>query len=324
MSRDIIAQVVATIGPASAACRDAARAKASTAGSDLLQRLAGAIAGAQHAPAVRATPRTIVVVAGDHGCGDPGIALGPAHPTAIAARAICDGSAALAQLARAASAPIVVVDAGVREPDAMPAAAIRLGLVPSADVTRGAALTEAAAGAAVEAGIALAVSLVEAERVAAFALGALGLGSELAAAALLAAATGIAPAGLGDSGAEAIAVRAVTAPGTPGLPRLAAWGGSDLGVLAGLMLAAASFDIPIILDGYATGVAALVAAELAPAVTGYLIAAHRGSFTLPATLAHLGLVPMLDAGLGHGEGAGAAMLLPSLDQVAALTASAQQ
>jgi nicotinate-nucleotide--dimethylbenzimidazole phosphoribosyltransferase len=74
----------------------------------------------------------------------------------------------------------------------------------------------------------------------------------------------------------------------------------------------------VILDSYATGAAALVAAAFAPAVTGYLIAAHRGTFTHPAILDHLGLRPVFEVGLGHGEGTGAAMVLPLLDQVAAL------
>nr|MDQ3301221.1 nicotinate-nucleotide--dimethylbenzimidazole phosphoribosyltransferase [Myxococcota bacterium] len=102
------------------------------------------------------------------------------------------------------------------------------------------------------------------------------------------------------------------------LERLAAFGGPETAVLAGLILGAASMNVPVILDGYATGAAALVAAALAPAVTGYLIAAHAGAFTQRRILAHLALVPVFEVGLGHGEGTGAAMVLPLLDQVAAL------
>jgi nicotinate-nucleotide--dimethylbenzimidazole phosphoribosyltransferase len=89
-------------------------------------------------------------------------------------------------------------------------------------------------------------------------------------------------------------------------------------VLAGLLLAAASTHVPIILDGHATGAAALVAAAMAPRVTGYLVAAHSGAFTHPRILAHLGLHPLFDVGLGHGEGTGAAMALPLIDQMTAL------
>jgi len=95
-------------------------------------------------------------------------------------------------------------------------------------------------------------------------------------------------------------------------------GGPETCVLAGVMLGAASMNIPILLDGYATGAAALAAAAFAPNLTGYLLAAHTGTFTQPRILAHLGLTPVFEVGLGHGDGTGAAMALPFLDQVAAL------
>jgi nicotinate-nucleotide--dimethylbenzimidazole phosphoribosyltransferase len=105
-----------------------------------------------------------------------------------------------------------------------------------------------------------------------------------------------------------------------GLELLAAFGGAETAVLAGLMLAAASMNVPVVLDGHATGAAAVVAQALAPAVTGYLIAAHAGAFTQPRILAQLGLVPIFGVGLGHGEGTGAAMVMPLIDQAAALAA----
>jgi nicotinate-nucleotide--dimethylbenzimidazole phosphoribosyltransferase len=87
---------------------------------------------------------------------------------------------------------------------------------------------------------------------------------------------------------------------------------------ASVLLAAASTNVPVILDGYATGAAALVAAALAPRVAGYLVAAHAGTFTHTRILAHLGLHPIFDVGLGHGEGTGAAMVFPLIEQVTAL------
>ncbi|MDQ3369259.1 MAG: nicotinate-nucleotide--dimethylbenzimidazole phosphoribosyltransferase, partial [Myxococcota bacterium] len=104
------------------------------------------------------------------------------------------------------------------------------------------------------------------------------------------------------------------------LEQLAAFGGAETAVLAGLILGAASINVPVILDSYATGAAALVAVALAPAAVGYLIAAHAGAFTQRRILAHLGLIPVFEVGLGHGEGTGAAMVLPLVDQVAALAA----
>src|SRR5438105_10723239 len=77
------------------------------------------------------------------------------------------------------------------------------------------------------------------------------------------------------------------------------------------MLAAAAARRLILLDGFATGVAALVACRLRPAVRDYLIAGHRSSE--PAhdrVLTELGLEPLLDLRLRLGEGSGAALALP--------------
>ena len=314
----VLRHVIEAITPASAAHAEGARLHVAPAGTPLLERVARTLAGAQHTPRPRTERRTLLVVAGDHGIGDPGVALGAAHPTVIAAQAIADGTAAVAQVARTARAPIVLVDAGVREPAAMPSTTIALGYGPSSDLSRGPAMSNVDAALGHEAGIALAISLSE-PGLDVLAVGALGVGAEVASAALLGAATGTAPAGLGDELAEQAGARGAAHAGDGGLERLAAFGGPETAVLAGAILAAASMNIPVVLDGYATGTAALVAAALAPDVTGYFLAAHAGTFTQPRILAHLGLPPLFEVGLGHGEGTGAAMALPLLDQVAALT-----
>jgi nicotinate-nucleotide--dimethylbenzimidazole phosphoribosyltransferase len=329
----ILRHVIGAITPASVAHGEAARRRVAAAGAPVLERLAAGIGAAQHTARPRTTRRAVVVCAGDHGVGDPGLALGPAHPTVVAAHAIADGSAALARLAGASRAPIVLVDAGTREPSELPASAIRLGRRPSADLMAGPAMTVVDAALALEAGIALAVALAddgseagsageawgEAPRgIHLIAVGALGVGADVASAALLGAATGAPPTGLADPLAEAAGARGAAMAGASALELLAAFGGPETGVLAGLMLAAASTNIPVILDSYSTGAAALIAAALAPSAAGYLVAAHAGSFTHARILAHLGLHPLFELGLGHGEGTGAAMALALIDHMAAV------
>src|SRR5262245_8783155 len=157
----VLRHVIESITPASAAHAEGARRRVAGANAPVLERLAAALGGAQHTARPRARRRTIVVCAGDHGAGDPGISLGAAHPTVVAARAIANGSAALAQVARASQASIVLVDAGVREPAEMPASAVKLGHRPSGDLLAGPAMTVVDAALALEAGIALAVSLAD-------------------------------------------------------------------------------------------------------------------------------------------------------------------
>ena len=263
MTSSVLRHVIESIAPASAAHAEGARRNVAGAGAPLLERLAAALGGAQHTPRPRGARRTILVCAGDHGAGDPGVSLGPAHPTVIAARAIADGTAALAQVARASRTPILLVDAGAVEAAELPAAAIRLGRGPSRDLLREPAMTVVDAALALEAGIALAVSLVDAG-LDVLAVGAIGVGADVASAALLGAALGVPPTGLADAGAEAAGARGAELTGAGALERLAALGGPETAVLAGVMLGAASMNVPVVLDGYATGAAALAGRRSLP------------------------------------------------------------
>ena len=89
---------------------------------------------------------------------------------------------------------------------------------------------------------------------------------------------------------------------------LAKVGGLEIGGLAGLMLGAAAARIPVVLDGFIAGAAALIAVGLQPRCKDYLIASHqsveRGH---RAILDHLGLKPLLDLDLRLGEGTGACL-----------------
>lgn len=80
--------------------------------------------------------------------------------------------------------------------------------------------------------------------------------------------------------------------------------------LAGLILGAASVNAVIVLDGPATGAAAQRAMALAPNVAGYVLAGHAG--------AGRGFDPVFDVGLGTGDGAGAAVILPFVLRAASL------
>jgi nicotinate-nucleotide--dimethylbenzimidazole phosphoribosyltransferase len=89
---------------------------------------------------------------------------------------------------------------------------------------------------------------------------------------------------------------------------LATVGGLEIGGLAGLILGSAAARIPVVLDGFIAGAAALIAVGLQPHCKDYLIASHqsveRGH---QAILDHLGLKPLFDLDLRLGEGTGACL-----------------
>ena len=87
---------------------------------------------------------------------------------------------------------------------------------------------------------------------------------------------------------------------------LAAVGGPEVAVLAGVVLGAAGAGAVVVLDGLLTSVAALLAVLLEPAVAAHLVAGQRSRERAhPLVLARLGLEPLLDLRLRAGEGAGA-------------------
>ncbi|MFC2022489.1 nicotinate-nucleotide--dimethylbenzimidazole phosphoribosyltransferase, partial [Chloroflexota bacterium] len=89
---------------------------------------------------------------------------------------------------------------------------------------------------------------------------------------------------------------------------LAKVGGFELGGLVGVMLAAAAHRIPVVLDGFITGAAALIATALSPGLRDFLIAAHVSAEAgHRLLLKHLGLKPLLDLAMRLGEGTGAAL-----------------
>lgn len=318
-ARAVLDHVVASISPPSAAQAEGARARLGRdAEPGSLADLAVRLAAARHAPAPRTDRKALVIVLADHGCADPGVDLGDAHPAVIAARAIDAADAAVAAGARAAGARIVLVDAGLATGAALPPSVIRLSAGRgAADITREPAMTPVEALLALQSGIALGTALAD-DGLDVLALGHVAPGAEVASAALVAALLSLPPADVALP-ADVPDVTAAMVQCTSRMPveALAAVGGPDLALMVGLILAAASGSVPVVLEDHGTSAAALVAARLAPDVAGYLIAAHGG--TRPAhrrAIAALGLAPLFALGLGSGEGAGAALALGLVDGAA--------
>lgn len=100
---------------------------------------------------------------------------------------------------------------------------------------------------------------------------------------------------------------------------LAKVGGLDIAGMAGVYLGGAALKMPVLIDGFISGVAALVAAMLCPEASGYMIASHVSKE--PAAhlvLEKLGKEAVLHADMCLGEGTGAIALCPFLDMGATL------
>ena len=274
--------------------------------------------GALQGIAVPATPEcALVVVAADHGVAAEGVSAYPQEVTAQMVANFAAGGAAVNVLAREAGARLKVVDAGVG--------------VPTANITQGPAMTRSAAEAHVAAGRAVADEFA-AGGIGLVGIGDMGIGNTTPAAALSAALLPAAPAamcgpgtGLDDDGVarkvaavtRALEVNDVDAADPLGV--LAALGGSEIAVLVGVILECRAALVPVVLDGFITGAAALLAAAIDPSSVEAMIAAHRSPEPGHAlVLERLGLEPLLDLGLRLGEGTGAALALPIVRSALAL------
>jgi nicotinate-nucleotide--dimethylbenzimidazole phosphoribosyltransferase len=308
-----------------------------------LEALSVQLAGITACPRPRFERRVIVVAAASHGVAAEGVSAYPASVTAQMVLNFLRGGAAINTLADNAGADLVVVDAGV---DGTLPAHPRLRSARLSAGTRSffreRAMPHEHAEQIVGAGVALAHELAD-RGVQLLGLGEMGIGNTTAAAAIVAAATG-APVdqvtGRGTQiGDEQLrhkqhVIGKALARHRPdpqdGLNLLSAVGGYEIGLLAGCCLGAAARRIPVLLDGYITAAAALIAQRLAPVVQPYLIAAHRS--TEPghaAALQALELEPLLDLALRLGEGSGAALAMPlvvaaarTLDEMATFSEAA--
>jgi len=265
----------------------------------------------------------IFTFAADHGVVAEGVSAYPQVVTAQMVENFTRGGAAVNVLARQAGARVVVADFGVATPLERAPDLVECPIGPgTANIAAGPAMTREHAIRAIETGARLAQEAMDAGADL-LATGEMGIGNTTAASAITAAITG-APAeqvtGRGTGVDEATLTRKVAAvrralevnrpDPRDGLDVLAKVGGFEIGGLTGVILAGAARRVPVALDGFIAGSAALLAVTLAPDSRHALFASHRSAEPGHAhALEHLGLEPYLDLGLRLGEGTGAALFI---------------
>ena len=263
----------------------------------------------------------IFTLAADHGVVAEGVSAYPQVVTAQMVENFLRGGAAINVLARCFGADLVIADFGLATPlPSRPGLVVKRIAQGTKNMARGPAMTREEALAAIEAGI----TLVEAERcqgVDLIGTGEMGIGNTTAASAIAAVLTGapleaVTGRGTGIDDAawqrKVAVIRRALEVNRPdprdGLDVLAKTGGFEIGGLAGVILAGAAHRVPVVLDGFITGAAALIAHALKPQVGHYLLASHCSAEPgHRAILHHLGLEPYLDLRMRLGEGTGAAL-----------------
>lgn len=331
----LVDQTCNNIAPPDAAAIAAARARQDTLTKPLgslgrLEDLSAMLAGmfGQAIPQIRR--KAVILAAGDHGVVAEGVSAYPQEVTPQMVYNFLRGGAGINVLARHANAEIVILDAGVAA-DLPPHPQLRAVKVApgTANMALGPAMTREQAIQCLEIGIAAAQEQLE-QGADLIACGDMGIGNTTAASASAAAITGADPAavtgrgtGLDDPGLarKTEVIRRALALNQPdpqdGLDVLAKVGGLEIGVLAGAMLGTAAGRRAVVVDGFISGAAALIAWRIAPAAKDYFIAAHQS--VEPGHrigLDAMGLTPLLDLGMRLGEGTGAALAFHLIEAAA--------
>ena len=291
-----------------------------------LEAVAIQMAGITHDTLPVIQHKAVIVMAADHGVTVEGVSAYPSAVTPQMVLNFLNGGAAINVLARQAGAEVVVVDIGVAEELQHPNLLSRKVAAGTANMAQGPAMTQEQAEQAITVGREVATTLIE-QGVDLIVTGEMGIGNTTASSAITASLTGmtvdlVTGRGTGIDDAQlahkvatierAIALNKPDA--TKPLDVLAKVGGLEIAGLVGVILAAAERGVPVVLDGFISGAAALVAVKLVPTVRDYLFAGHvsveRGHHSI---LEQLKLTPILDLELRLGEGTGAVLATNIID-----------
>lgn len=297
-----------------------------------LEALAVELAVAQQTLTPVTRPRRIVLFAGDHGVVAQGVTPWPSAVTGAMVATILNSRASSTALAAAHGVDVRLVDAGMTTPLPAPVPAhVRAGAIArgTADLAVGPAMDEAQFDAAWALG-ADEARRADGDGIGLLIAGEMGIGNTTPAACITHALTGVDAAVATGAGAGAdAAMRAVKQRivadavarlnGRRDRAALAAIAGFEIVAMAGFYAQGAAQGAVLLIDGYVTTAAALIAEHLVPGTARRMIAAHRSAEPgHGAALAQLRLAPVLDWGMRLGEGTGALTVLPLLDSAAAL------
>lgn len=335
MTETELKNLLKTVAPPDEAARAAAHAHWAALAKPLgglgqLETMVEAAAALTGDPAPDFTRRAVLVLCADNGVVAQGVSQTDASVTRAVLENLTARRTSVCCMAAAAHCEVVPVDMGIAGVP-VPGAVDRRVAPGTRDFTQGPAMTREQVVQAVAAGIEL-VRTQKQNGVQLLATGEMGIGNTTTSSAVAAALLGQPVermtgrgAGLSDAGLERKidAIRRGIAVNRPKaddpLDVLAKLGGLDIAGLCGMFLGGAIHGIPIVMDGFISGVAALCAARLCPNAGKAAFASHASSE--PAArlvLEALGKQPLITADMHLGEGTGAVASIPLWDMALAV------
>lgn len=264
--------------------------------------------------------KAVIVCAGDHKIIDEGVATSKKDITLIQAINMTKGYTGVCALAKQAKADVVVVDVGIdgEAPEPIINKKVKYG---ADNFSKGPAMSREEAIKSIEAGIDVAEDLIK-RGVNLLATGEMGIGNTTPSSAIVSVIGGLDPKDVTGIGAnlpkgkvlhksEVIrkGIELNKPDASDGIDVLSKIGGLEIGGMAGVMIAGAANNVPVVVDGFICTAAALIAITIEPKIKDYLFASHS-SLELGASKATeiLGLDAVLNMNMRLGEGTGAVLM----------------
>lgn len=291
-----------------------------------LEKLSAQICGITASEKPQINRKVIFTLAGDHGVTAEGVSAFPKEVTPQMVYNFVSGGAAINVLARQAGAEVIIGDLGVAvDLDIChPSFCNKKVAYGTKNMAIEPAMSRAEAVRAIESGIELFVEANSKQKIDLTAIGEMGIGNSTPATAILALLSGKSVehitgkgTGLNSDGinrkisaiTKALTVNKIDK--NDGIDILSKIGGFEIGGMAGIILAAAAHKVPVVIDGFISTSAALIAAVIEPKCKDYLVASHsseEGGHKYMLEI--LDKKPLLNLGLRLGEGTGAALAMP--------------
>lgn len=294
-----------------------------------LETLLAVIAGASGTPKIDISKKCVLVFCADNGVLAQGVAQSTHDVTTAIAQSLVRGTTSVNAMAKSCGADVFPIDMGmIDQVEGLISCSVAKG---TKDMSLEPAMTKEQAKKAILTGISLVRQRKE-EGYRLIATGEVGIGNTTTSSAILSCLLNVPVepvtgrgSGLTDEGLlrKQNAIKKAIQINQPDvsdpLDVLSKLGGFDIAGMVGAFLGGALYGIPVIMDGFISGVAAFLAVKLCPYVKGYIIPSHISAEPAGQMLMQaLGFEPVIHANMRLGEGTGAVALMPLLDMTASV------
>lgn len=296
-----------------------------------LESVGAKIAGITGRIKNRLPKKCIIVMCSDNGVVEEGVASAPKSVTLMQTFNFAKGIAGVSVLAKQVNADVIIVDVGVDADIDDPKVIDKKIRKSTWNISKGPAMTYEEACEAILIGIDM-VKRAKDEGYQVIGTGEMGIGNTSTSSAILTAYTGLSTdktVGRGAGASEetynlkkTIVSKAIEV-NQPNLKDpidvVAKLGGFDIAALAGVFIGAAYYRVPVIMDGFISSIAALIAIKLNEKVKDYIIESHASAeqgFSL--LMQEIGMQPMFDMGMRLGEGSGCPLTFTVIDLACAM------